>query len=834
MCSSRIFVVLGLVKKHSILTTILAFILASLFSSCEDRKVTYWDAIDQNSVLIFETIHRPIVTEKILQPFFRVSSTAFVISLQSIAKNEYELLYSYPLIEKKYTLLLKDTSLSQSKQKIVSRLYNGSEIKEIRNDKNAVIVAFTYFDGVFLLSKSSFLIENAIRTIADKKGINFKIQNKKLFQFASIKSDAGNLYVNFNQLSRSALTNSTLTNSIPLLKRFAKSAVLDVKVDDSFISMNGFTIDSITKKASLAVFQDQRAVKFEMARFIPNSSKASIHYGFSDFQKLAKALGAKNDLESDLADELAVCTIDQEKKKFLLFIKLKDHNLVSLDSGDYFESYAGYEIRSSKSSKLCQTFKDLIPKGNYEYYSVKENFGFFAEDVTDLKSLIDAIESDDTWGRSLSFQRFYERGLQESNISMFFKEPIFNDEINKKWKPLIDSLHLSSLEWASVQLTSLDNHFYTSINIETTPTEKGKTNKPSRAERASFRLPNTIASGHIVKSHVSSNEELILQDSTFKIHLFSIANGILWQYPLDGMIQGVQELDYFKNNKFQYFITTPTSLYIINRLGRDVQGFPKKYPFTINHSEVVDYDKSKNYRFLLSAGENVYILDKNGAELEGWNPKKLTSKINDAQHYRIGGKDYFVIFTEDGSVHFFNRRGDYETGSPIKLKLFSGDYFIEKGTQLSNTFLYTILTEGIVTKRSLDGKIISQENLVKGNNSKYSLITTKTGKSDFFCIRIDNDKIAVFNKLNQLVFEKQNPGSSKLIILAVNLSVDRTIFCFYDDEQKFSYLYDQIGNSVLNRPLESSTVPVFGLDTKNKKFFIYSFFEDAVTATPIN
>ncbi len=805
-----------------------------MFSSCEDRKVTYWDAIDQNSVLIFETIHRPIVTEKILQPFFRVSSTAFVVSLQSIAKNEYELLYSYPLIEKEYTLLLKDTSLSQSKQKIVSRLYNGSEVKEIRNDKNAVIVAFTYFDGVFLLSKSSFLIENAIRTIADKKGINFRIQNKKLFQFASIKSDAGNLYVNFNQLSHSALANSTLTNSIPLLNQFAKSAMLDVKVGESFISMNGFTVDSIKQQASLAVFQDQRAVKFEMARFIPNSSKASIHYGFSDFKKLAKAIGAKNDLESDLADELTVCTIDQEQNKFLLFIKLKDYNLVSLDSGDYFESYAGYEIRSSKSSKLSQTFRDLIPKGNYEYYTVRENFGFFAGDVTDIKSLIDAIESDDTWGRSLSFQRFYERGLQESNISMFFKEPIFNDEINKKWKPLIDSLHLSSLEWASVQLTSLDNHFYTSINIETTPTEKGKTNKPSRAERASFRLPNTIASGHIVKSHVSSNEELILQDSTFKIHLFSIANGILWQYPLDGMIQGVQELDYFKNNKFQYFITTPTSLYIIDRLGRDVQGFPKKYPFTINHSEVVDYDKSKNYRFLLSAGENVYILDKNGAELEGWNPKKLTSKINDAQHYRIGGKDYFVIFTEDGSVHFFNRRGDYETGSPIKLKLFSGDYFIEKGTQLSNTFLYTILTEGIVTKRSLDGKIISQENLVKGNNSKYSLITTKTGKSDFFCIRIDNDKIAVFNKLNQLVFEKQNPGSSKLIILAVNLSVDRTIFCFYDDEQKFSYLYDQIGNSVLNRPLESSTVPVFGLDTKNKKFFIYSFFEDAVTVTPVN
>ena len=141
--------------------------------------------------------------------------------------------------------------------------------------------------------------------------------------------------------------------------------------------------------------------------------------------------------------------------------------------------------------------------------------------------------------------------------------------------------------------------------------------------------------------------------------------------------------------------------------------------------------------------------------------------------------------------------------------------------------------DGIATKRSLDEKIVSQENLVKGNNSKFSLAATQAGKSTFFYFRIDSDKIAVFNKNNQLVFEKQNPGSANLVPTVLSLSEGRTIFCFYDSEQKFSFLYDQLGNSVINRPLESSALPIFGLDSKSKKFFIYSFFEDAVTVTPI-
>jgi hypothetical protein len=819
------------VKKYDFLIASLYFLIASSFIACENKEVSFWDAIDQNSVLIFETIHRP-TTDKTLLPFFKNTSPAFIISLQSVSKNEFELLYSFPLIEREYNLLLKDSSLIQSKQRMVSRLYNGIEIKEIIDEKNKVNVAFAYSKGIFLLSKSSFLIENSIRSLIDNKG-GFRPANKNLFQFASIKSDAGNLYVNFSKLSQSTLINTSLTVSIPLFKHFAKSSMLDVKVDDDFISMNGFTVDSLNQNLSLSVFQNQSAVKFGAARFIPNYSQVTIHYGFSDFAKLIHSVRPTDSLKLNLSDELTVCETDQ--KNFLIFAKLKTQNALLVDSGAYYESYAGYEIRDIKNDIVSKSLAGLIPKGSYDYYTVKENYAFFSTDVLSIKSLIDAIESDDTWGKSLAFQQFYERGLQESNLSIFFRNPIFDSKsVNEKWLPLIDSLKLSSLSWASLQFTSLDNHFYTSVNLEKS-TKKRTLDRKSSSVQTAFKLPNKIAKAWSVKSHVSTNNDLILQDSTYRIYLFSANQGTLWEYNLDGMVQGIDEIDYFKNSKLQYFITTPTSIYIIDRLGRDVQGFPKKTPKSAKFAELVDYDKSKNYRFLLaSADGDVFVLDKEAALLDGWNPKKISLGIKSSpKHYRIGGKDYFLIVTEEGSVHLFNRRGDYENGFPLKLKSFSGDYFLEIGTKLTNTFIYTISLDGVATKRALDAKIVSQENLVKGNNSKFLLVTAQTGKPGFFFFRIDSDKIAVFNKQNQLVFEKQNPGSASLVPTVLSLSEDRTIFCFYDSEQKFSFLYDQLGNSVINRPLESSTLPVFGLDNKNKKFFIYSFFEDAVTATPI-
>ncbi len=741
------------------------------------------------------------------------------------------------LPEKEYALLLDNKEIKSAYQKITSRLYSGFEIKEIRNKENEVHLAFAFLRGVFVLSKSSLLIENAIRTYESREGVNFRTSNKILFQFASIKSDAGNLFVNFSQLYQSTLMNSSLRESIPLLKDFAKSCMLDVKVEKDFISMNGFTLDSLTRNPGLSQFQAQHAVKFEVARFIPNYSKTLIHYGISNIDTFLESTNKSDSVRLNFGDEIAVCFPDQDSKAALIFVEIKDKEISSFDTEEYFESYSGYEIKSFNGKTISKNFNQLIPTAALQFFTSIENFIFISQEVVDLKRLIDAIEADDTWGKSLSFQQFYERGLQESNVSLFFRDPSGLDNGTlKKWKPLIDSLHLSSISWTSLQFSALDKNFYTSVNIGIEPKEKETKQTKQRVEASSFRLPNSSAKAFIVKNHITSNNELILQDSTFKFYLFSPDNGILWHYQTDGMIQSVHQLDYFKNGKLQYFINTPESLYIIDRLGRDVQGFPKKLSSTLSFSDVVDYDKSRNYRLIISTlDKEIFILDKEANPLEGWSPKRLPGFIKEPpKHYRIGGKDYFLVVSNDGLFHLFTRRGDYQMGFPIALKAYSGEYFLETGTNLTNSYIYIISSEGTVTKQSLDGKTKTQESLLRGVNSNFYLGTTAEYKSDFYFFRIDTDKIAVFNKANQLVVEKQNPGSTGLLPSLLVASNNRTIFSFFDVEQKMSYLFDQAGNSVINRPLESTIPPLFAVDSKTKRILVYSFFENIIEVTPLN
>jgi hypothetical protein len=824
------FVILGLVKKNNLFLVSLYFLFASVLISCDNSEVTYWDVIDQNSILVFETIHVPTTAQQLLIPYLRVSSTAFAVSLQSISKNEFDLLYSYSIPEKEYSLLTKENTVNQGNYKIDNRFYSGFEIREIRNEANSIVLAFAYIKGVFVVSESVLLIENAIRVFENKDSINFKTRNRDLFQFASIKSDAGNLFVNFSQASRTLLASSSLRKTIPFLANLAESSMLDVNVEPNLISMSGFTLDS-TNTQGLSVFNGQRAVRSNLARFVPNYSNSFVCYGVSDPVRFKKELGVPNKLAINFGNEVAIFSLNPDQSKYIAIVALGDES-GNLDSGAYEEAYSGYEIRSLQKQPLAQAFRNLIPTKSFEYFTQQENFVFLANEPDELKLMIDAIEADNTWGKSIAFQKFYQRGLQESNVSIFFKEPVLSE--NEKWKPLLDSLGLSSLAWASIQFSALDNHFYTSANLASKTKEVKSTDQIK--SRLSYRLPNFIDRGFAVRNQITGGSEVVLQDSTFKIHLFNPTKGILWQSQLDGMIQDINQIDYYKNNKLQYLISTRSSLYLIDRLGRDVEGFPKKLSMLVNSMELVDYDKSRNYRYLIqSSNSDVYILDKDGKPLEGWSPNHFPFSIKDKpKHYRIGGKDYFVMLSVDGFIYLVNRKGDVEKKIPLTYKSYWGDYVLEMGTNLATSFLQYVSLDGVVYRQSLDGKNASQENLVKGNGSKFLLKRTAVGTADFFFFRMDTDKIAIFDKQRQLVIERQNSGSSQLIPSVVRLSDKAVIFCFYDLEQKLFFLYDQLGNLIGNRPIESTRAPIFGGDNKGKKIVVYSIDSDVLTTTPLN
>ena len=74
---------------------------------------------------------------------------------------------------------------------------------------------------------------------------------------------------------------------------------------------------------------------------------------------------------------------------------------------------------------------------------------------------------------------------------------------------------------------------------------------------------------------------------------------------------------------------TATHLYLVDRNGENVEGFPKELPSTtkLGHS-LFDYSNNRNYRICIVGEDNIiYNLDKKGKKVKGWKYSKNTNRI---------------------------------------------------------------------------------------------------------------------------------------------------------------------------------------------------------------
>jgi hypothetical protein len=821
------------IKRTRLLSYLYFLLSVILFSSCESQnESSAWDVVDSNSLLVFESGKLPSVSDTAIEFYFFKKTNFYLSSIQKLSKDNFDILYSYLLSKGSYDSLLKSKSLIG--QKITNRLFNGVEIYEVKSADNKIQLTFAYLHGIFTLSKSSVLIENAIRVFQNREKRSFKVINSELFQFPSLKSDRGNLYTNINSLTEFFFINSSLLKSIPILKEFNSLSIYDVRLQNDFYSLTGFSLGG---NSSLRSFQKQSPVTFNVAKFIPNYSNALLHFGISDFVSFKEVMDSSFLKRFIPGNEIAFISTRNNEGSLMALVEFDPESSREFDFvTDYSEAYSNYLIQSVDGSELKKGFGRIFPDILFEFCIVKDNYLFLSQSVEELKSIIDAIESDETWGKTVDYQKFIEKGLQESNVTLIVKRPDLlsaSNDVLKDYPDLVDAF--SKVNWYSIQISALDNHFYSNVNFSLGSSLSEEPEIKKNVKSDFLELPGAVRFASLVKNHITGQQELIIQDSDLVVYLISLKDGVIWKKQIDEPIQGpLEQLDYYKNGKLQYFFSTKGKLYIIDRLGRDVTGFPKATPSNIRFSSLVDYDKTKNYRFLTSSETNeVYLFDKSGKNINDWGPKKFKNEIiQSPQHIKIDGKDYFIILLSDGSVQVFNRQGDVVNTFKTRESL-SGDFSIESGITFSTAHINYVSKEGLVIKQSLKGEILKTYNLLRGKDSKF-LLKRVNNSDKVFYYRTDSDKIVVFDKEGTVLFEKQNSGSMNLDFQCIETKNREVVFSFFDLEQKLVQVFDRSGNSLIKIPIESDVNPLFGSGKTKTEFGIFSFPGNSVVFNPIH
>ena len=169
-----------------------------------------------------------------------------------------------------------------------------------------------------------------------------------------------------------------------------------------------------------------------------------------------------------------------------------------------------------------------------------------------------------------------------------------------------------------------------------------------------FKVRN-CATGKINTLYQNSHLSICLRDENGKD---------VWGVPFKSKIRGyVQEVDYYNNGKIQYLFASGSKMYLIDRLGRFVSGFPAETGKGIAAGPTVyDFTGAKGYTAMLLHNDNtVGYYDLHGKQVPSWKGIRADETIKSLPELLEGnGKRYWVVRTSFQTMVF-----PFDGGDPL-------------------------------------------------------------------------------------------------------------------------------------------------------------------------
>ena len=161
-----------------------------------------------------------------------------------------------------------------------------------------------------------------------------------------------------------------------------------------------------------------------------------------------------------------------------------------------------------------------------------------------------------------------------------------------------------------------------------------------------FKVLN-CATGKINTLYQNSHLSICLRDENGKD---------VWGVPFKSKIRGyVQEVDYYNNGKIQYLFAAGSQMFLIDRLGRFVSGFPSETGKKIAAGPAVyDFTGAKGYTAMLLHTDNtVGYYDLHGKQVPSWKGITADETIKSLPELLEGnGVRYWVVRTSAQAMVF--------------------------------------------------------------------------------------------------------------------------------------------------------------------------------------
>jgi len=645
--------------------------------------------------------------------------------------------------------------------------YNNQPIFELLHKGSTLFVSFK--GDIVFFSENKMLVEDAIRASVaeDKLLVNpeFNTAYKTISKSADI-----NLYYNYNSLIEYS---NIFTSKALSTTDFSGWVATDLSLKDKLIIANGFGAFNKPTINFTDVLNNQSTEPIGITAIIPENTSLLFSIGFDNAKQLYeqknKILQQQNNFWSwdkhrkiiqdsnnvdynefinELEGEAGIfntSATQSEQQQYTFFKSKNSITASSLMQGLVFDRkpYSEYSISSIKDPNItAQLFGDLF-NNTTPYFTTIDDYFIFGTTIASLEYLIDNYTSDNTLANSQHFSKYNSYLSSKSNL-FFYINPgkiaaTLKDKLQNTYGKRLNFNPDSIAKFTafSLQMTSKKDLLLNNINLFYDSDFK------EAIKEEWFKQLDTTISMHpqFAYNHFTKEKIIIVQNDEYKVFAINSKGKELWNLQLDSRILGeISSIDAYRNSKYQYLFNTENQLYLIDRNGKHVDGFPQLLPSntTIGHA-LFDYNNTKKYRILIVGEDNkIYNLDKKGKEVKGWKYAKNSNRIKQTpQYFKTGTKDYILaesnnsttqLLAINGSGRVQFEQGFQFNGNPIRLD--------------KNGALYAITTEGKLWRGTLDGNSsqLSLPNLVA---TSLFLVEEKENEKQF--IYTNNKRVFIVN-----------------------------------------------------------------------------------------
>jgi len=623
------------------------------------------------------------------------------------------------------------------------------------------------------------------------------------------------LFTNNNSL-KSIFKNEALT-----FKKFTEHLTFDTEVSQNNLILSGIT-KAKDSTSLINVFKNTLPQDNQLAQIAPSNSDGFLSITFNDYNVFKKNLNTFNKTDSTAVNttlfenivEFGEIYSDTTTAVILNSIDLIGTQEALLSEQEKTENFRGVSIYNfSKPTLFLDELKPFITLKNATNYCIINQFLIFASNTETLENIIVNFQNQTTLS-DRSYYKEVKKGLSsQSSILQVLNPTSLKQLVNTNLNTTSD-LNFDNYKSSALQFIYDTNFAHFNAIIKQS---KATVYDNSITELFNIKLDNDVLNDpQFVKSHLTKQQNIIVQDITNKLYLITNDGKILWKKQLKGPVLGkIKQIDMYKNGRLQLAFTTPTRLYVLDRNGNEVKPFPMSFSDKITQPlSVFDYDKRKNYRLFVTQGKNVLLYDGRGQKVKGFNFKAAKEPLNtQPQHLRINNKDY-VIFKTDTKLYILDRRGKTRVSPKTDLNFSNqpvSNYNLDFITTTADGKIATITQKGIVS--------IADSNLTE-NNTITS--TTKTLLSQ------SNNLLNIKDHTLELDFGSYTPA--KLFFINDKIYISTT-----DRQTQKVLLYDSNAKLQDNFPVYgTSAIDLDNIDNDSKLEFVTKGERNSILVYKIN